>query len=71
MCATPGDTITALRLVPTSAPGPRGKALRERAEGLRCEAGSVPSVLATAYRRGAAELEFEVWLTEWVGGVAA
>ena len=45
--------------------------MRERAEGLRCEAGSVPSVLATAYRRGAAELEFEVWLTEWVGGVAA
>ena len=71
MTATPSDSATALRLVPTSAPGPRSKALRERAEGLRDEAEALPSALATAYRRRAAELEFEAWLTAWVAGVAA
>lgn len=71
MTASSGDTTMTLRLVPTAAPGSRSKALRDRAEGLRDEADALPSALATAYRRRAAELELEAWLTEWVGGAAA
>ena len=38
--------------------------LRQRAESLRSQAGSLTPVLGTAYRRRASELEFEAWVSE-------
>lgn len=37
---------------------------RERATSLRTQAGQLPDVLATAYRRRASELELEAFLLE-------
>jgi len=43
--------------------------LRQRAESLRGQAPTLGSVLATAYRRRASELEFEAWVSELQSGV--
>jgi hypothetical protein len=42
---------------------------RERAASLRSQAGSLGEVLASAYRRRAAELELEAWVAELQSGV--
>jgi len=43
--------------------------MRQRAESLRTQAGSLDEVLAMSYRRRASELEMEAWLLEVHAGV--
>lgn len=44
-------------------------ALRQRATSLRAQADGLPEVLATAYRRRAAELELAAWAVDAHAGV--
>ncbi|MCU0268670.1 MAG: hypothetical protein MUF83_08485 [Acidimicrobiales bacterium] len=47
----------------------QARSLRVRAESLRTQAGQLPDVLATAYRRRAAELELEATVLELQAGL--
>jgi hypothetical protein len=48
----------------------RSTVLHDRAASLRAQADALPELLATTYRRRAAELELEAWATELrAGGV--
>ena len=58
------DTTTSGRLVAESA-----ELLRDRAASLRTQAEHLPEVLATTYRRRAAELELQAWVIEIESGV--
>lgn len=70
MTAERGDATPTLRLIPAVAPTTQTQALRHRAEHLRESARSMHTLLAQAYRRRAAELEFEAWLTDLNRGQA-
>jgi len=63
MTAARGDAPT-LQLASVVPIGTWSKALRDRAVALRDSAETMPPALARAYRRRAAELEFEAWLTD-------
>jgi hypothetical protein len=43
--------------------------LRSRAASLRAQADALPELLATTYRRRAAELELQAWVTDVESGV--
>ena len=46
----------------------RSSVLQDRAASLRAQADGLPEVLATTYRRRAAELELEAWALELRSG---
>lgn len=64
MTAAPGEAPSTLRLISAVTPSAQMQVLRQRAEHLRVTASGMHLLVAQAYRRRAAELEFEAWLTE-------
>ena len=64
MTAARGEATSTLRLISAVTPSAQTHVLRQRAEHLRTSASGMHSLVAQAYRRRAAELEFEAWLTE-------
>ncbi|MEZ5234163.1 MAG: hypothetical protein AB7W59_02360 [Acidimicrobiia bacterium] len=70
MTAARGDAPSTLRLISAVSPNAQTQVLRNRAEHLRHSAGAMHELVAQAYRRRAAELELEAWLTELQRGEA-
>lgn len=64
MTAARGEASSTLRLISAVTPSAQTQVLRQRAERLRRDALDMPSLVAHAYRRRAAELELEAWLTD-------
>lgn len=72
MTAARGEIIpTTVCLIAEPADADRAVQLRARAEHLRTVAVGMHDFVAQAYRRRAAELEFEAWLTEVRSGQVA
>lgn len=58
-----------LETVPVAVEAESSELLRSRAASLREQADNLPPVLATTYRRRAAELELAAWVTDIESGV--
>jgi hypothetical protein len=66
-----GDAMkTELAAVPMETSVESAGVLKQRADSLRRMAGSMNELVAQAYRRRAAELELQAWLTELGAGQA-
>jgi hypothetical protein len=70
MTAARGEASSTLRLISAVPVSAHTQVLRQRAEHLRVSAGGMHSLIAQAYRRRAAELEMEAWLTDLNRGQA-
>lgn len=70
MTAARGDAPSTLRLISAVPTHAQTQVLRQRAEHLRHSADLMHELVAQAYRRRAAELELEAWLTDLNAGAA-
>ncbi len=70
MTAARGEASSTLRLISAVPTTTAAQVLRHRAEHLRHSAGGMHELVAQAYRRRAAELELEAWLTDLHQGEA-